>query len=130
MNRVMQLGVDRAHFIHRLADHVQHAAERLRTHRHFHRMAQADGLHAADQALGGLQRHGAHAAFADMLLHFADDVDGLGALEALAGHADGGVNQGNPSLGELAVHGRSGNLHDLADNQCVGSCHKNPKNPD
>ena len=39
--------------------------------------AQADGLHAAHQPVGGLQRDGAHAAFADVLLHFADDVDGL-----------------------------------------------------
>jgi hypothetical protein len=74
---IQLLGVDRAHLVHRLADHVQHAAQRFVADRHFHRMAQADGLHAAHQALGGLQRDGAHAAFADMLLHFADDIDGL-----------------------------------------------------
>ena len=38
-------------------------------------LAQALGLHAAHQAVGGLQRDGAHAAFADVLRHLADDVD-------------------------------------------------------
>ena len=75
MNRIVLLGVDRAHLVHRLADHVEHAAQRFRAHRHFHRVAQALGLHAAHQAFGGLQRDGAHAAFADVLLRFADDVD-------------------------------------------------------
>ena len=68
VNGIVQLGVHRAHFVHRLADHVEHAAQRFRAHRHLHRMAQADGLHAAHQAFGGLQRDGAHAAFADVLL--------------------------------------------------------------
>ena len=79
VNGEVRLGVDRAHFVHRLADHVQHAAQRLRAHRHFHRLAQADGLHAAHQAFGGLQRDGAHAAFADVLLRLADDIDRLRA---------------------------------------------------
>jgi hypothetical protein len=103
----MLLGIHRAHLVHRLADHVEHPAQRLGTHGHFHGMAQADGLHAAHQALGGLQRDGAHAAFADVLLHFADDVDGVGGVESLAGHADGRVNQGNLPLGKFAVHSRS-----------------------
>ena len=38
--------------------------------------AQAVGLHAAHQAVGGLQRDGAHAALADVLRHLDDDVDG------------------------------------------------------
>ena len=78
-------------------------------------MAEAYRLHAADQAFGGLQRDGAHAAFADMLLDFADDVDGLGHVEALAGDADGGIDQRDLALGKLAVHGRPGYLDDFAD---------------
>ena len=98
VNRVVQLGVHRTHLVHRLADHVEHAAERLRADRHHHRAPEADRLHAAHQALGGLQRDGAHAAFADVLLRFADDVDGVGHVEAFAGDADGGVDQRESAL--------------------------------
>ena len=83
MNRIVQLGVHRSHLVHRLADHVEHAAQRFGADRHFHRMAQADGFHAAHQAFGGLQRDGAHAALADVLLHFADDIDRLRARRSL-----------------------------------------------
>ncbi len=48
-------GVHRAHFIDRLADHVQHAAQRFLADGHGHRLAQAFGAHAADQTFGGLQ---------------------------------------------------------------------------
>ena len=48
-----------------------HAAQRLLAHRDGDGPAQAHGLHAAHQAVGGLQRDGAHAAFADVLRHFA-----------------------------------------------------------
>ena len=72
MNRdSVWLVLHRAHLVHRLADHVQHAAQRLLAHRHRDGAAQADRLHAAHQAVGGLQRDGAHAAFADVLRHFA-----------------------------------------------------------
>ena len=71
-------------------------------------------LHAAHQAFGGLQRDGAHAAFADVLLHFADDIDGRGDVEAFAGDADGRVDHGNLPFGELAVHGRAGHLDDFS----------------
>ena len=111
----MLLGVDRPHLVHGLADHVHHAAQRLVADGHLDGMAEALRLHAADQAFGGLQRDGAHAAFADVLLHFADDVDGRGDVEALAGDADGGVDQRNLALGKLAVHGRAGHLDDFAD---------------
>ena len=75
VNRIALLGVHRTHVVHRLADHVQHAAQRLLADRHCNRAARARRLHAAHQAFGGLQRDGAHAAFADVLRHFADDVD-------------------------------------------------------
>ena len=114
------MAFDRAHLVHRLADDVEHAAQRFRAHRHFHRTAQADGLHAAHQAFGGLQRDGADAALADVLLRFADDVDGIGHVEAFAGDADGRVDQRDLPFGKLAVHGRTGHLDHLADYHSVG----------
>ena len=126
VDRVMQLGIHRAHFVHRLADDVEHPPQRFRPHRHHHRLAQADSRHAAHQALGGLQRDGADAALADVLLHLADDIDGAGDRESLAGHADRGIHQRNLSFRKFAVHGRSGHLDHFADHDLVGSCHVNP----
>ena len=83
MNRVALRGIHRTHLVHRLADHVQHAAQRFLAHRHGHRLAQALGLHAAHQSVGRLQRDGAHAALANVLRHFADDVDGVRHLVTL-----------------------------------------------
>jgi hypothetical protein len=115
VNGELFLGVDGAHFVHRLADDVEHAAQRFRAHRHHYRMAQADGFHAAHQAFGGLEGDGADASFADVLLDFANDIDGIERVEAFAGDADGGVDEGDLPFGELAVHGRTGHLDHLAD---------------
>src|SRR5262249_17055231 len=87
-NRGGRGSIHRTALIHGLADHVEHAPECRRAHRHFHRMAKADRLHAAHQPFGRLQRDRAHAAFADVLLRFADDVDGRRHVEALADHAN------------------------------------------
>ena len=46
---------------------------------------------------------------------FADDVDGVGHVEAFAGDADGGVDQRDLPFGKLAVHGRAGHLDHFAD---------------
>jgi hypothetical protein len=54
MDRVVMFRVNRTHLVHRLADHVQHAAQGLRTHRHFHRMAETLRFHAAHEAFGRL----------------------------------------------------------------------------
>ena len=66
--------------VERLADHVQHVAERAVADRH--RDAVADVAHdrAALQAVGRLQADGAHAAFADLLRDLGGDGDRL-ALE-------------------------------------------------
>ena len=57
--------------VDRLAEHVEHAAERLRPDRHRDRRAEVDDLHAALHAVGRLHRDGAHAVLADVLLHLA-----------------------------------------------------------
>nr|AUN35887.1 hypothetical protein [uncultured bacterium] len=59
-----------------------------------------------------------------MLLGFADDVNGIGDGEALAGDANGGMDQGDLSLGKLAVDGGSGYLDDASDNNSISGCHK------
>ena len=74
MNRHMHLGVHRAKLVHRLAQHVEHAAQRLAAHGHRDHAAGIDRLHAADHAFGRHHRDAAHAAFAKMLLHFDHHV--------------------------------------------------------
>ena len=114
MDGPLLLGIHRTHVVHRLADDVHHAAQRLVSHRNFDAVAQADGFHAAHHAVGGLQRDGAHAAFADVLRHFHHHVDRHGRVEAFAGDVNRRVDDGNLVLGELNVHGRAGHLNDLA----------------
>ena len=66
--------------IDRLAEHVQHAAQRLGSDRHRNRLAEVDHLHAALHAVGRLHGDRAHAVFAEVLFDFGDDVDDAGFL--------------------------------------------------
>ncbi len=105
---------DGAEVIDRLADDVHHAAQGLAADGNADGAAEVDGLHAANHALGGLHGDAANAAFAKVLLHLEDDVDGLGNLEAIADDAKGGVDERDGRLGELHVHGGSGDLNDVS----------------
>jgi IS4 transposase len=86
------LGVHRAHLVDRLAEHVQHAAERLGPDRHRDRRAEVDRLHAAHHAVGGLHRDAADAVLAEVLLDLAMTSIGTSAVEALADDAHGVVD--------------------------------------
>ncbi len=106
--------LDGTHVVHRLADDVHHAAQRLVAHRNFDAMAQAYRLHPAHHAVGGLQCDGAHAAFADVLRHFRHHVDRHRGSEAFARDVHGGVDHRNLVFGKLNVDGRSGHLDHFA----------------
>ncbi len=106
------LGVlDRAQLIHRLADHVHHAPQRAAAHGHGDRPALVDGFHAAHHALGGFHGDAAHAAFAQVLLHFENHVDRVGHGEAVADDFQRLVNRRHGAFGELHVHRGTGNLN-------------------
>ena len=111
-------GVHRAKLVHRLADDVEHAAERLAADGHGDGAAEVDGLHAAHHAFGGLHGDAAHAAFAELLLDFQDDVDGCGNVEAFAGDAQRRVDRRQRALGELHVHRGTCDLNDVSDIFC------------
>ena len=70
---------DRAELIDRLSDYVHDPSERAAADGNGDGPALIDGLHAAHHAVGGLHGDAAHAAFAEVLLHFENDVDGSGA---------------------------------------------------
>ena len=115
MNRPAQFRLHRAiRKVHRLAEHVQHAAERFGTNGHRDRLTEVFGAHAALDAVGRLHRDGAHAVFAEVLLDLADDVDvagflrlGLDAQRVVDGRQVPGL--------ELDVHDGPDHLNDSSD---------------
>ena len=94
------LGLDRAGFVHRLADDVHDAAEGLLADRHRDRLAGVGDFLVADEALGGVHRHGADGVLAEMLGDLEDEpvavVVGLERVQdrrqgALELHVDDGA---------------------------------------
>ena len=76
MNGPALLGHDRSvGKVDRLAEHIQHAAERLWADRHRNPLAEVHRAHAALHPVGRLHRDRADAVLAEMLLDFRDDVD-------------------------------------------------------
>ena len=75
VDRPVLFGIDRAAAIDRVARDVEHAAERRFADGHLHRLAGVDAILAADEAVGAAQGDAADAAAAEVLLHFAGEVD-------------------------------------------------------
>jgi len=118
MNRPALLRLDRPiRVVHRLAEHVEDAAERLGPHGHRDRGAGIDRGHATRHAVGRLHRHRAHTILAEVLLDLADDVDLLDARSALGDDADGVVDV-RQSLGEFNVDDWPDDLDHLAGSWC------------
>ena len=70
MDRARGLGVDRAGFVDRIADHVDDAAEQFRADRHGNRRAGVGDFLTAHEAFRGIHGDGAHGQFAEMLGDF------------------------------------------------------------
>ena len=70
-------------------------------------------FHAADHAVGAAQGDAAHAAAAQVLLHFAGEVD-LRAFD-VGVDLDGVVDRRQVVLGKLDVERRADDLRDAAD---------------
>jgi len=122
VNRHARLFADGAQLVHRLADDVDHAAQRLLAHRHADGAAEIDGLHAADHAVGGLHGHGAHAPLAQVLLDFEDYRNGRGHGEALADDAQRLIDGRHRRFFKLHVHRGTRDLDYLADIFCHFFC--------
>ena len=94
-------GVDGAFAVDRLADDVEHAAERRLADGHFHARAGVHGDAAALQPVGGKERDAANRIVAELLHRLHDDA-------ALAGvHLNGVVDLRQLSGRELHVHHRA-----------------------
>ena len=111
----------RAHLVHRLADDVDDAAERLLAHRDRDRRAGVDHRHAAHEAVGGGHGHRAHLALAEVLGDLEHELRGVredvGA--ARARHLERVVDRGQLAGLELHVHDRPDHLNDLALCSCL-----------
>ena len=114
MNRPAFFGVHRpVGKIDRLAEHVQHAAERLGSNGDRNPLAQIQDLHPALHAVGRLHRHRAHAVLAEVLLDLANDVDRAGRT-ALRFDVQRVVDGRQVAGLELDVHDRTDHLNDFA----------------
>jgi hypothetical protein len=111
---------DRRALVHRLAEHVQDAAERRRTDRHRDRAAGVADFHAAHHRVGGGHGDGAHLVAADVLLHLGDDAD-VAARVGLRVDLERVVQLGEVLRLELHVEHGPDDLHDLADVPNAGS---------
>src|SRR6266852_160140 len=114
VNGIVGVAGERTELVDRLAENVHHAAERGAADGDGDAVAGIHGFHTADQAFGGLHGDRAHAAFAEMLLDFGGDVDGLGHVEAVAGDTHRVVNRGEMTRFKLNVQHRSDDLDDVA----------------
>ena len=101
MNGHAALGGDRPTLVHRLADDIEDAAQRLRPDRHEDGRAGVHDLGAAHQAVGRVHGDGAHDVLAEMLRHLEDEalalVLGVERIEdrrqiALELHVDDGAD--------------------------------------
>ncbi len=118
MDGVTLLLANRAQFIDRVADDVDHAAQGLAAHRNADRSTQINGLHATNHTVGRLHGHRADAALAEVLLHLKHDRDGFGRRKALAGDAQRLIDGRHRRFFKLHVYGRAGDLNHFADVLC------------
>ena len=115
VNLIALLGFHGAEAVNRLAENIQHPAQSFAADGNGNSLAEIFGLHSADEAFGGLHRDAADTAFAEMLLHFADEVDGVRRIEAFAGDAHGVVDGGQVVFGEFDVDDWADDLNDASD---------------
>ena len=113
----MFVRIDRAAAVDRFADQVEYAAERGFADGHLYRVAGIDALLAADQPVGAAQGHAANASAAEVLLHFADQVD-FDAL-VFGRNPHGVINRRQAVRRKLDVESRTDDLRDVADVRAI-----------
>ena len=74
MNRIALLGVDRAHFVDRLTNDVEHASQRFFTHGHGNAGASVHDVHAPHQPFSSVHGNAAYGVFTQVLCDFHDQV--------------------------------------------------------
>src|SRR5580704_9678797 len=106
---------NRTEFVHGLADDVHDTAQGPAADGDGDGSTQINRLHAAHHTIGRFHGNAAHAAFADVLLHFQNDVDWRRHGEALADDAKRLVDGGHGAFDELHVDGGASDLNYVSD---------------
>src|SRR5438105_15523456 len=100
--------------VHRLAEHVQHASQRLFSYGDGYRRACIVGLHAADEPIGGLHRDGSHDALTNMLSDLGRDVDLDRDIKSLTGDSHCVEDCRYMPIRELDLNGRSRHFYSVS----------------
>src|ERR1700689_1414267 len=105
---------DGSELVDRLTDHVHDASECATTNGHGNRAALIDSFHTAHHALSCFHSDAADAAFAQVLLHFDDDVYRRGHSKAVAHDAERLIDRRHIGFAKLHVHGRARDLNHIS----------------
>ena len=115
VNGMPLLGRDWTQIVHGFANHIHHASQCPTAHGSRDRPTLINRLHATDHTVCGFHGDATHTAFAEMLLHLKDHVNGFGNGESVAYHTKGLVNRRHRRGIELDVHGGTGDLNNVSD---------------
>jgi hypothetical protein len=110
VNRIPSVRVDWTQFVDRLADYIDHAAEHGLADGNGNWSSRINSRHTTNHSFGRLERNRADPAFAEMLLHFDDDVDIYRYIEPFACDMKCLVDRWLLSLIKLDVNRRTDNL--------------------
>ena len=111
VNGITLLGLDRPEVVHGLAYDVEHAAQCAFADRNGDRAARVNGPHPAHHAVGGQHGDGTDAAFAEVLLHFANHIYRCRHVKAFACHTQCLINRRQVFFVKLHVNHWADDLH-------------------
>ena len=116
VNRIGLLGLDRALFVDRFAEHVDQPPQRLTADRHRDRRPCILHIHPARQTVGRGHRDATDAVFTEVRRDFKGDPDGrcAGGLILFLRHFERIVDVGQLAGRKLHVHHRSDDLNDFS----------------
>src|SRR6185503_8760524 len=121
MNRIALLVCDGTQRINRITNNVEHATECSFSDWHRDWATSINGFHPAHHAVSGKHRHCTHASFTEVLLHFSDNVDGVGHFETFRDDAQGLIDWRQIFPFKLNVENRTDYLNYFADMLSVGT---------
>ncbi len=104
MNRHADFVLHGTQLVYWLPNNVHHTAERPAAYGHRNWAAFIDHFHATDHAVRRFHGYAAYATFAQVLLHFENDVYGRRHFESVADHAQRLINRWHVRFVELHVH--------------------------
>src|SRR5207237_7272787 len=113
MNRIALLGVDRAHFVDRLTNDVEHPSQGFFADGNRNTGAGVHGVHAAHQPFRTIHGNAAYGVLTQVLCDFHNQVPLLVA-DRRVGNFQGVVNRRQGSLGKLDIDDSAENLGDFS----------------